>query len=294
MLGYRLIFGSLMIIALLAVALLGDQVQPSALPPGLVMSTVIWLLAAMTALELCCIFRAKAINADPVIVTLSAIAGCALFYFGSSADISRALAAAATVAAGLMLAALIRHSYRGQPHGAAAAAAATMFAFVYLGLMPGFLIAIGQSHGTWFVAAIVLITKSCDIGAYFTGRAIGCHKLIAWLSPGKTWEGLVGGMVLSVVVALAMTIWANHANYHWPGAQDEQSMPLWFAAFAAAVLALLGQFGDLVASLLKRDAGVKDSGGAVPGFGGLLDIVDSLIVVAPAAYWLLLIAPLSG
>jgi phosphatidate cytidylyltransferase len=147
-----------------------------------------------------------------------------------------------------------------------------------LGLMAGFLLAIRREHEVWILGWIILIVKACDIGAYFTGKAIGTHKLIPWLSPGKTWEGLWGGVALSVVVSL-LGLWMIDArtDYRVPGL-------LWGVALGV-VLAITGQVGDLLESLLKRDAGKKDSGHSIPGFGGVLDVLDSPLLAAPVAFW---------
>jgi phosphatidate cytidylyltransferase len=127
--------------------------------------------------------------------------------------------------------------------------------------------------GTWVLLGVIGVIKACDIGAYFTGRAIGERKLIPWLSPGKTWEGLVGGLVWAAAVAGVLSIWVPWVGW---GA----------AALLGAALGLAGQAGDLLESALKRTAEVKDSG-KVPGFGGVLDLLDSPLVGAPAALWLL-------
>jgi phosphatidate cytidylyltransferase len=139
----------------------------------------------------------------------------------------------------------------------------------------------------------MLIAKSCDIGAYFAGRHLGRHKLIPWLSPAKTWEGLIGGMLLSGLLAAGLT---------WVGAglgllgsilgpeTDPSLVGLLAAALAGALIGLAGQGGDLVASMLKRDAGFKDFSQTMPGFGGMLDVIDSLLLTAPVGYGLLLIA----
>ncbi|MFW6032287.1 MAG: phosphatidate cytidylyltransferase, partial [Phycisphaeraceae bacterium] len=169
--------------------------------------------------------------------------------------------------------------------GSVAVASVSLFALIYLGTLPGFYLAIRHDHSAWVVAALIVITKSCDVGAYFTGRAIGRHKLVPWLSPGKTWEGLGGGVLLSALLA-AVLAWVGNTWFSGPDA-TVRAYPLWFAAVAGLALGLAGQFGDLTASLFKRDAGVKDSGRSIPGFGGLLDVVDSPLVVAPLAYWLL-------
>ncbi len=159
------------------------------------------------------------------------------------------------------------------------ACSATLFAFVYFGTLPGFYLALRHQHSVWVVAAAILVTKACDIGAYFTGRAVGRHKLIPWLSPGKTWEGLVGGMVLSAGVALVLAAVSNQWDLvgRWVTVGGERlfhptTYPLLWTAGAGLVLGAVGQLGDLAASLLKRDAGIKDSGRALPGFGGLLDV----------------------
>ena len=82
--------------------------------------------------------------------------------------------------------------------------------FAYLGCLAGLLLAIAHGHSAWWVAGVVAITKACDSGAYFTGRALGKHKMIPWLSPGKTWEGAIGGVLAAIGVA-ALLIAANDA-----------------------------------------------------------------------------------
>jgi phosphatidate cytidylyltransferase len=153
------------------------------------------------------------------------------------------------------------------------------------------------------VLAIIMVTKCCDSGAYFTGRAIGRRKLIPWLSPGKTWEGFIGGLVTAVVVAVILGAIGNHlqpldaaSGVRLIGSEDVAAhqfvpthYPLWLVALFGLVIGLVTPFGDLTASLLKRDAGIKDSGTTIPGFGGLIDIIDSPIVVAPVAYWFLVL-----
>jgi phosphatidate cytidylyltransferase len=159
------------------------------------------------------------------------------------------------------------------PAAAVHTAVSACFACVYLGVFPASMLLIRAEFGAWVLLAVIGVIKVCDIGAYFTGRAIGRHKLIPWLSPGKTWEGLAGGVLWAAAAAAGLSAIVDWMS--WPA-----------AAFIGVMLGLAGQAGDLFESALKRTAGAKDSG-AVPGFGGVLDLVDSPLVGAPAALWLL-------
>jgi phosphatidate cytidylyltransferase len=152
--------------------------------------------------------------------------------------------------------------------------------------MGGFLILLVKEFSGWVMLGVVLVTKSYDIGAYFTGRYLGRHKLIPWLSPGKTWEGLAGGVLASALMGMAAAALAEPPA---PGAVSlgVPDLQWWHGLELGAIFGLIGQAGDLVASLLKRDAGMKDYSRALPGFGGIMDVADSPLLVAPVAYWLL-------
>ena len=224
------------------------------------------------------------------------MAGCTLTYIiPAETDSKTTIAIYTTVLAVTFLLSLVRHSWGARVEGAVMTGAITLFSFVYLGLLPGFFLAIRRWHSAWIIIAVFLIIKCCDIGAYFTGRAIGKHKLIPWLSPGKTWEGLAGGVLLSTLVALGLAALNNGLELAMSRDLSagevprmvHQHYPLWYAILTGAIFGLVGQFGDLVASLFKRDAGIKDSGRTIPGFGGIIDVIDSPIVVAPVAYWML-------
>jgi phosphatidate cytidylyltransferase len=136
----------------------------------------------------------------------------------------------------------------------------------------------------------ILLTWASDIGAYAVGRAIGRHKLIPSVSPGKTVEGAMGGLVGSVIVS-----WVYAAFVLRPATQLEfKAAPFGILAFGALV-SCAAQVGDLAESLLKREAGVKDSSTLLPGHGGILDRFDSLLFVMPVSFvllgWLLTWAP---
>jgi phosphatidate cytidylyltransferase len=128
----------------------------------------------------------------------------------------------------------------------------------------------------------VLVTWASDIGAYAVGRTLGRHKLIPSISPGKTVEGAIGGLLASMLIAAVYTQYVLHPTAHL----GFRSPPLGVLAFGALV-SIAAQTGDLAESLLKREAGVKDSSHLLPGHGGILDRFDSLLFVLPTAFVLL-------
>jgi phosphatidate cytidylyltransferase len=216
------------------------------------------------------------------------------------------LTAGALVVLSLLAAAIWVRGVAGRP---LSAVASTVFGIVYTGgmLSYGYAIryheyAFGTSRATdtffgWAVPSgglllllPLLLTWASDIGAYAVGRAIGRHKLIPSVSPGKTIEGAVGGLAASVIVAWAYTAFVLH-----PAAQlDFKAAPFGVLAFGA-IVSCAAQVGDLAESLLKREAGVKDSSTLLPGHGGILDRFDSLLFVMPISFvllgWLLTWAP---
>ncbi|MEM9347779.1 MAG: phosphatidate cytidylyltransferase [Planctomycetota bacterium] len=282
MLKYRLILGPIMIALLLGVLWLDQWAHDAGhTRAGLVILVLLILPGIrLASRELAILLRAKGIATGFRVLFLSAAAGCVGVYATLQNDLDVSGPASMLVvslAIGALLLGVLVQSRGQNTEGTMAAGAAAVFAFVYLGLMPGTLLAIRAlplEHAVWVLAAALLTTKSCDIGAYFTGRAIGKTKLIPWLSPGKTWEGLVGGVVVAMLVSLATL--TPLAGLHWA-----------YALLVGAVLAVFGQGGDLLASMMKRDAAVKDSGSSVPGFGGVLDVFDSPLLAGPVAYWLL-------
>jgi phosphatidate cytidylyltransferase len=160
---------------------------------------------------------------------------------------------------------------------------ATLLAVVYLGAGAALMLAIRMDERLGVPALVLFLAavKFTDIGAYFTGTAIGRHKLIPWLSPGKTWEGLAGGLAAAAGISM-LVVWAfRHVQ------SAHLSLSYAQAAIFGVVVGGIGQFGDLSESLLKRSAQVKDSGSLVPEFGGILDILDSPLLAAPPAYVLL-------
>ncbi len=173
---------------------------------------------------------------------------------------------------------------RRRTAGAAGAIGSTLLIILYIGVLSGYLVRIRMWGSAWLVLYVLFVVKICDIGAYFTGMAIGRNKLIEWLSPKKTWEGLLGGVVASALLAIGLAKLAAaygplSLRTTWPGTKQ--------AAIFGVLMAVIGQMGDLVESLFKRDAQAKDSGAVVPSFGGVMDIIDSPLLTAPIAFWML-------
>jgi len=133
-----------------------------------------------------------------------------------------------------------------------------------------------QEDGVVFIAGACMGVWASDVAAYFTGKAWGKDKLSPVVSPGKTWQGLMGGVVAGVMTA--MFIWLLFMDMTW-----------YVALLLSLVLVLCGVLGDLAESVLKRAVGVKDSGTMLPGHGGLLDRIDALLPAIPAAGFLWII-----
>ncbi len=154
--------------------------------------------------------------------------------------------------------------------------ACTLMAVFYLGVGGAVILQMRMDLGVEALTMFLATVKFADIGAYFVGSAIGKHKLIPRISPGKSWEGLLGAIIFAAGMATLATWFFSDVIGLW--------MTLWQAAIFGAVIALAGQFADLCESMLKRSANVKDSGSLLPEFGGVLDIIDSPLLAAPVAY----------
>jgi phosphatidate cytidylyltransferase len=161
--------------------------------------------------------------------------------------------------------------------------ALTIFIVAYLGLLSCFLVQMRWlpelpgdpprfPRGVGALALAIFVPKFCDVGAYFSGRLFGKHKMAPVLSPKKTWQGFAGGVVASLLTAVLLNRFA-------PALRDD-----WLAMGFGATVGILGVLGDLAESLIKRDCQQKDASQVMPGFGGVLDVVDSIVFTAPVAY----------
>lgn len=182
----------------------------------------------------------------------------------------------------LVIATLIGEMLRGAPFDKMiASTGATILGVLYVALLGTHLVLIRTGFEPQLSAHLLsfffLVLMGSDSGAYYVGRAIGKHKLAPTISPGKTWEGVVGG----IAAALAMAVLAHYWFF--------RELPLKWMLPLALTMSIVGILGDLVESALKRSASAKDAANILPGHGGLLDRLDSLLFNAPLLYYFAII-----
>lgn len=157
--------------------------------------------------------------------------------------------------------------------------AVTMFGFYYVSFLLSniYLVREFPQYGLFFVWLIFICAWASDTGAYFVGVNLGKHKLIPSLSPKKTIEGTIGGIVSAGLIALlyGVVLWVFYGL---------TSNLVWFLAIIGVIGAILSQLGDLTASAIKRYTGIKDFGSVLPGHGGIIDRFDSVLFTAPVVY----------
>jgi phosphatidate cytidylyltransferase len=263
-LATRIVTGIVLIAGMLAALLL---------LPTLVFGAVVLLIVLVAANE-----WAKLIGLAHVAHTGFVIAvlatGCALLGLGALRGFDPAVQLACGAATLLWVGVGVPSVLRNwQPRSVLAR---TVSAFV---MLEGAFVAIValQDRSPWLALAAMAIVWLSDTAAYFAGRRFGRRKLAPQISPGKTWEGVYGALVAVAVYALLLLPLARRAGYE--GGFDARAVAAWIA-FAVA-LAALSVVGDLHESLLKRRAGVKDSGAILPGHGGVLDRTDALLAAMP-------------
>lgn len=178
----------------------------------------------------------------------------------------------------ILITLFIIHFARRESQNAVNLIAVTLFAIFYIGWFFTFLVKIRfLEDGSKLVAYLLLVTKAGDIGAYLVGSNFGRHKLIPRISPNKSVEGAIGGFIFSIVCAVLSRYYLA-----W--------MSFGFIMISGVLIGVFAQLGDLAESLIKRDYDVKDSSVFLPGLGGMLDVIDSLLFTAPVFYICLAIA----
>lgn len=275
MLKYRLFFGTVMTIFFVGAMLFDGWLDgslgsgPRHEIQGTILCIFIAVLAIPAQLEMSKLAaRTGHTIFTPVIIPASILIATAWYWsqWIRRLDINILLICAMAVSA-----VYFYQAFKAGTKGVIANCGASLLSFLYLGLLSAFVLGIRIDFGVLPLLMFVLCVKIADIGAYATGSMIGKHKFSPRISPGKTWEGLFGAMLIS---AVAGAIFAEYSGI----------MRMAYGAIFGLIFAFIGQLGDLAESMLKRDAEAKDSSHAVPGFGGILDVIDSPLIAAPFAY----------
>lgn len=257
---------------------------------GAITTLIVLVLSALAAGEVTRFIRQAGYQPNRVVVQLFA-AGLVIgpyisFNLGPESSWHDESWGMLWVSIALGLAFLLQAVRRGTENATMNVASA-VFVIVYTGGLAGYMtrlrMEIGGYEGTAILLFSIFLVKVNDIGAFFTGRSFGKHKLIPWLSPKKTWEGFVGGLLVTIIFSVlvghllpdSITSLMSDGPLAYP----------WGFVWFGLLMGLLSVAGDLVASLLKRDAAVKDSGEVIPGMGGVLDVLDSPLLAAPVAWF---------
>jgi phosphatidate cytidylyltransferase len=278
MLKYRLILGVLMAVAFVGLVLLDGWLDGSLTPAigqgghvqGAIFTVLICLLMVPSHLELAAMAAAKGLKIATCITIPGSILLATTVYWPPHGDLDWGAYAVLVVAAtffGLVLRQVLSDGITGTMVGAGVG----LLALTYVGVLGAFSVLLRVHFGVWPLLMYVCVVKAADIGAFTVGSLLGSHKLVPRISPGKTWEGLAGGIVLGALVAMPFGRPCGILDIRW-------------AMAFGIVFAVIGQLGDLAESILKRDAQVKDASDRVPGFGGVLDVLDSPLAAAPFAY----------
>jgi phosphatidate cytidylyltransferase len=277
MIGNRLIFGSLITVFFTGLCLLDSWLDGSiskSLPDKKIQATGLFILIALiiiaAQMELSKLAeRKKLFVLLPVTIPVSILLAGTWFW---SQAINVSVSKYVLVLLALSFFALLIYQYiRYGISSVMANCGVSLFAIVYTGLLSSFVLGIRIEFGIWAMLMFVYVVKFADIGAYTIGTLMGRHKFSSVISPRKTWEGMAGAVLFAMIVAFIFSGFSGIMN--WKA-----------AAVFGLCFAFVGQLGDLAESLIKRDAESKDSAESVPGFGGVLDIIDSPLASAVCAY----------
>jgi phosphatidate cytidylyltransferase len=287
LLRWRLLLGVLFIASIVALCWLDHRLAT----PGLVLLPLAMVLSALASAEMLWLLSARGFAPRRELVyggNLLIVASCAMPLVWQSdwgPDPLGRLGWPLSAYGLLVLVAFCgeMRRYSGPGH-VMEQLAATLFALSYVGVLLGFVCQMRWlGDGAWGVPAIatlVIVVKMCDTGAYTCGRLFGKRKMAPVLSPGKTLEGAAGGVAFACLGSwIAFTFLVPAMNASPPTARVPLAW-MWYGL----IVGLTGMFGDLAESLIKRDMGRKDSSNWMPGFGGVLDVLDSILFAAPVAY----------
>ncbi len=284
MLKYRLLYGTLMTALFTAIVIFDGWVDgniPSSVSSDKpVQGTLLYILIALiiipSQLELAKLAAAKNLKIFTPVSIIASVLFAGTWYwqqFIEMRPVIYLLFLSASSLAALFLCQYLRYG----TSGVIANCGAGYFSIIYIGLFCAFVLGIRIDFGVWVLLMFIFVVKFADIGAYTIGVLFGKHKFSPKISPGKTWEGMFGAVTAAVIVSFLFVACCDIMGW----------LP---AVIFGIFIAFTGQLGDLVESMMKRDAETKDSSNKVPGFGGILDIIDSPLFAAPFAYLFFIIA----
>jgi phosphatidate cytidylyltransferase len=240
-------------------------------------------LIGFTVFELASALRQAGRDVPRVVSTVAAVAVVPLAFFFHVQGLWLATIGAVILVSLYRLVELgFRPSHRTGPRAVWLDLGAGALIQVYVTFMAGFyLVLTGSNGGEWWTLASIITVVATDTGAYAAGLLFGRHKMAPNISPGKTWEGFAGSIVVAIVSGVLLATLMLH-------------QPWWVGVVMGVLLALVGTAGDLTESLIKRDIGVKDISSFLPGHGGFLDRLDSILPSAAVAYAIFLIVGAAG
>jgi phosphatidate cytidylyltransferase len=306
MLRWRLLIGAALI-ALLVLLFWLEGTQAAGAPPLAWLFPLLLTAAALGSQDLVYLYQARQWQPSRVLLTVGNLllvtaAVTPYLFLPTGHLLTKSWAWPAVVFSLLLLLAFLREMREYEaPDKSVLNLSLTIFGWSYVGWLLTVLVElrVGQvtpAHGILAIGTLILFVKLGDTGAYTVGRLIGRHKVTPVLSPGKTWEGVAGAVVWAMLGGLVVaTYWVPqltsaeaatpYSTINYPGALLLSNIPLtarWI--IYGGFMAIVGMLGDLAESLLKRDLGRKDSSDWLPGFGGTLDLLDSILFAGPFAY----------
>jgi len=283
MLRWRLLLGTVFISAL--VGLVWADVHYKL--DGFVLHSIAGILTVLATREYLGLVGTREPNLDSPVLYIGNLSIVVLPWLGlnqilplriSHADFGDYIIAAYTIAMLTVVIVEIGRYDKDKSQRVTERLAFTAFGLFYIGVLMSFIMRLCYDGRIYPVVSMLVVVKMADIGAYTVGRLIGKHKLAPKLSPGKTIEGLCGGLVFAVLGGLLVALLFGGGLFAVEGSTFRNVIVY------SLVVGATGVVGDLVESLLKRDFGRKDSSTWMPGFGGVLDILDSPLLAAPVAW----------
>ncbi len=278
MLKHRLLFGILMTVFFTGIVIFDGWLDGSLTSSsaddksiqGTILCILIALLVVPAQLELSKLAAAKNLKIFVPVSIVASVLFATYRYWQQFLTIQPEIYLVFLMAFVLLVLILYQYFFYGTS-GILANCGASYFSILYLGLFSSFCMGIRLEFGLWALFMFIFVVKFADIGAYAIGTMFGKHQFSPNISPGKSWEGMGGAVAAAIIVAVGFAV--SFDIMVWP-----------LAVVFGVCFAFIGQIGDLVESMMKRDAEQKDSANKVPGFGGVLDIIDSPLFAAPFGY----------